>query len=73
MGALGDNLRVALVVSTLLGIVPSANGTSAVLTEPAHGEKCARCWKYLPLGSDPDHPALCAPCAEIVRGLAGAA
>jgi isoleucyl-tRNA synthetase len=73
LGALGDNLREALVVSTLLGIVPSANGASTVLTEPARGEKCARCWKYLPLGSDPDHPTLCAPCAEIVRALPGAA
>ena len=38
-----------------------------VVLSPADGEKCARCWKYLPLHSDPLHPTLCAPCAEIVR------
>ncbi|MFN2460194.1 MAG: isoleucine--tRNA ligase [Candidatus Velthaea sp.] len=64
---LGDNLREALVVSALLGVRPSPNGTASVAVEPAHGEKCARCWKYLPLGSDPAHPQLCAPCAAIVQ------
>jgi isoleucyl-tRNA synthetase len=67
--ALGDNLREALIVSSLLGVTASADGASTVSTEPAHGEKCARCWKYLPLGSDPEHPLLCAPCAQIVRSL----
>ncbi len=38
----------------------------------AHGEKCARCWKYRDLGVDPEHPAICSDCAEVVRGLAGA-
>jgi hypothetical protein len=38
----------------------------------AHGEKCARCWKFRDLGVDPEHPAICADCAEVVRGLAGA-
>jgi isoleucyl-tRNA synthetase len=67
--ALGDNLREALIVSALLGIVPTADGTAAVATEPAHGEKCARCWKYLPLGSAPKHPQLCATCTQIVTDL----
>ncbi|MGD0474216.1 MAG: isoleucine--tRNA ligase [Candidatus Velthaea sp.] len=67
--AMSDNVREALIVSSLLGIAPSANGAAAVTTEPAHGEKCARCWKYLPLGSDPQHPLLCAPCAQIVSTL----
>jgi isoleucyl-tRNA synthetase len=67
--ALGDNLREALVVSSLLGIAASTDGTARALTEPAHGEKCARCWKYLPLGSNHAHPRLCAPCAGIVTTL----
>jgi isoleucyl-tRNA synthetase len=67
--AMGDNVREALIVSSLLGIAASADDTSAVSTEPAHGEKCARCWKYLPLGSDARHPLLCAPCAQIVTDL----
>jgi len=67
--ALGDNLREALIVSSLLGIAASSDGTARVSTEPAHGEKCARCWKYLPLGSNPEHPLLCASCAQIVTDL----
>ncbi len=67
--ALGDNLREALVVSAIRGLTPSANGASTVVAFPAEGEKCQRCWKYLPLGIDPDHPALCETCAGIVRGL----
>jgi isoleucyl-tRNA synthetase len=68
--ALGDNLREALVVSSLLGVAASPHGTFAVHTAPAQGEKCERCWKYLPLGTDPAHPSLCAPCAIIVNDLA---
>ncbi len=77
--ALGDGLREALVVSSLRGLssspassngdVGSAVAGARVELFPAAGEKCQRCWKYLPLGSDPGHPTLCAPCAEIVRDL----
>jgi isoleucyl-tRNA synthetase len=67
--ALGDNLREALVVSALRGLEPSADGASRVRLVPAAGEKCQRCWKYLPLGIDPAHPALCESCAAIVREL----
>ena len=79
--ALGDGLREALVVSSLRSL--SAAGSSAagdgpapsarVELFPAAGEKCQRCWKYLPLGTDPAHPTLCAPCAAIVRELEPAA
>ncbi len=67
--ALGDGLREALVVSALRGVGASANGTASVVVVPAQGEKCQRCWKYLPLGTDPTHPTLCASCAGIVREL----
>jgi isoleucyl-tRNA synthetase len=34
----------------------------------ANGEKCERCWKYLEsVGSDPEFPTVCAPCAAAVR------
>ena len=69
--ALGDDLREALVVSALREL-RAGDGAPAVTTMPAAGEKCARCWKYLPLGADHDHPAICTPCAEIVRGLESA-
>jgi isoleucyl-tRNA synthetase len=67
--AYGDNVREALVVSSLLSVTPSPSGEAEVVTEPAHGEKCARCWKYLPLGGDPRHPSICASCAQIVTSL----
>jgi isoleucyl-tRNA synthetase len=66
---LGDNLREALVVSSLRGLGLSSNGAATVVVVPAAGEKCRRCWKYLPLNTDPDHPTLCESCAGIVRGL----
>jgi isoleucyl-tRNA synthetase len=65
--SLGDNLREALVVSAL---TLSENPTSAeprITLSPAEGKKCARCWKYRELGTDPEHPAICALCAAIVR------
>jgi isoleucyl-tRNA synthetase len=70
--ALGDNLREALVVSSLRALDAGRaedDGAPSVTLVPAAGEKCQRCWKYLPLGGDPEHPTLCAPCAEIVREL----
>jgi isoleucyl-tRNA synthetase len=67
---LGDNLREALVVSAVRTRAMSENGLPGVVVAPAQGEKCARCWKYLPLGSDPENPDLCAPCALIVTSPA---
>ena len=67
--ALGDNLREALVVSSLRGISVAPNGTASVVVVPADGDKCQRCWKYLELGTDPTHPTLCTSCASVVREL----
>jgi isoleucyl-tRNA synthetase len=69
--ALGDSLREALVVSALRGLGKSANGAASVVVVPAAGEKCQRCWKFLPLGTDHDHPTLCESCSAIVRELEG--
>jgi isoleucyl-tRNA synthetase len=76
LAALGDDLREALIVSDLhlhadAALAPDAE--PSVVLSPATGGKCERCWKYLPLGSDPLHPTLCAPCAAIVRGYDAAA
>ncbi|MBB4824003.1 isoleucyl-tRNA synthetase [Sporosarcina luteola] len=39
-----------------------------VLVEKAEGEKCERCWTISDtVGSDADHPALCARCADVVK------
>ncbi len=67
--ALGDNVREALVVSSLRKFGASANGSANVIVVPADGQKCQRCWKYLPLSTDPEHPTLCASCSAIVREL----
>ncbi len=67
--ALGDGLREALVVSSLRGLERAGGDVATVTVVPAAGEKCQRCWKYLPLGTDPEHATLCAPCASIVREL----
>ncbi len=62
-----DAVREALVVSAVtLREDPSAQGDATVELSPADGEKCARCWKYLPLGTNHEHPTLCASCAEVV-------
>ena len=48
----------------------SAGAESRVEVEPAQGAKCERCWKILPsVGKDGAHPALCARCAKVVKGL----
>ncbi|MEO9097652.1 MAG: isoleucine--tRNA ligase [Candidatus Baltobacteraceae bacterium] len=65
--ALGDNLREALIVSQLTIAADEDAADPRVTVSSAAGEKCSRCWKYLPLGADPLHPTLCAPCATIVR------
>ncbi|HMD01979.1 MAG TPA: class I tRNA ligase family protein, partial [Candidatus Baltobacteraceae bacterium] len=67
--ALGDDLRAALIVSalTLETEADLPESEPRIVLQPAEGEKCERCWKYLPLHGDPRHPALCVPCAEIVR------
>jgi isoleucyl-tRNA synthetase len=65
--ALGDNVREALVVSALELTVDPAEKRFRIELSAAEGGKCSRCWKTLPLGADPVHPTLCAPCAVIVR------
>jgi isoleucyl-tRNA synthetase len=67
---LGDQLRESLVVSAAALEIDPAAESPAVTLMPSEGQKCARCWKYLPLGTDPAHPELCAPCAATVRSLA---
>ena len=43
-----------------------------VVAEEAQGEKCERCWRFLPdVGSDPDYPGTCKRCADAVRHRAG--
>jgi isoleucyl-tRNA synthetase len=68
-----DDVREALVVSGLSltsdrALDADQMGGSLKL---ADGGKCRRCWKYLPLGTDPEHPSLCERCARIVHAIDG--
>ncbi len=50
--------------------LPDVNDV-AVLVLPASGEKCARCWQFLPsVGQIAEHEELCARCADAVAALA---
>jgi isoleucyl-tRNA synthetase len=74
LAALGDNLREALVVSELtLDQGDRTNGLAdGIITfelTPAGGRKCVRCWKFRELGVDPEHPDICADCAQVVQTL----
>ena len=43
-----------------------------VSVSKAEGEKCERCWKFSDtVGSNPEHPTLCAQCAEVMKELLG--
>jgi isoleucyl-tRNA synthetase len=66
-----DEVREALVVSAVCMHADTALGEDAIerSLSAADGEKCRRCWKYLPLGMDAQHPTLCSSCAQVVRGL----
>ncbi len=72
---LGDNLREALVLSHLHLNEAGEDSFDGRATQAelklfgAHGEKCARCWKYRDLGTDPQHPQICSDCATVVNGL----
>ncbi|GAC1497239.1 MAG: isoleucine--tRNA ligase [Vulcanimicrobiaceae bacterium] len=71
LGALGDGLREALVVSGLtLEIDPTLAALETRLEfSAAPGIKCSRCRKTLPSSGDTVHPMLCAPCVAIVRAF----
>ncbi len=67
--ALGDNLREALVVSSVRPqsiVALEADGPAVIRTIAAPDARCARCWKHLALHTDPRNPELCAECARIV-------
>jgi len=67
--SLGDNLREALIVSQLRLEREVGIASTSIELELASGAKCARCWKVLPSGNDPQLPDLCQPCTEIVAAL----
>ena len=64
--ALGEELRFVLMVSK---VSVSEGEALNIVVDKAEGEKCERCWHYLPdVGSNPAHPCLCARCIDNVEG-----
>ena len=64
--ALGEELRFVLMVSK---VSVSEGEVLSIVVDKAEGEKCERCWHYLPdVGSNPAHPCLCARCIDNVEG-----
>ena len=75
--AIGDELRFLLLTSEArLGRVGEADeaaeidgSTLRVAVRPSTHTKCTRCWHLRPdVGSDPEHPEICARCVENVAG-----
>ncbi|MBO5264703.1 MAG: isoleucine--tRNA ligase [Ruminococcus sp.] len=66
--ALTEELKDILIVS---GVSASKDGNDEVLeieVIKAEGDKCERCWSYSnTVGSDSEHPTLCARCAAVVK------
>jgi isoleucyl-tRNA synthetase len=77
---LGDELRFVLITSEArvggLADAPAdaervalEEGEIALQVTPTGHDKCVRCWHYREdVGSDPNHPELCARCVENVDG-----
>ena len=64
--ALGEELRFVLMVSK---VSVSEGDALSIVVDKAEGEKCERCWHYLPdVGSNPAHPCLCARCIDNIEG-----
>ncbi|HOX59301.1 MAG TPA: isoleucine--tRNA ligase [Candidatus Paceibacterota bacterium] len=64
-----ESLRELLNVSQL-EIKPADEAALAVSVAKAAGDKCERCWHWeTDVGSQPEHPTLCARCAKAVQGL----
>ena len=70
-----DDLAALCIVSKLRVICGEGDGVCGesfegikIAVERASGDKCERCWMYVDsVGSDPDHPTLCARCASVVK------
>lgn len=61
------------IVSQVLLRRAGGSGELGVEVSRAPGSKCVRCWNYSEtVGANPVHPALCARCADVVRGRAAA-
>ncbi len=64
-----EHLREGLCEALVVSDVEVRDGVlTQVRNQRAHGEKCARCWKYRSLGTSAAHPDVCRECAAILDG-----
>lgn len=66
--ALTEELKDILIVSGVSASKDGNNEVPEIEVIKAEGEKCERCWSYSnTVGSDSEHPTLCARCAAVVK------
>jgi isoleucyl-tRNA synthetase len=66
-----DELPGLFIVSQVL-LEASSDTELAVRVERASGNKCERCWKYLPsYGADPRWPTVCEQCVAALEAITG--
>jgi len=64
-----DELPALFIVSQVV-LEKSGEPSMSVEIERAEGDKCERCWKYMPeVGKNAEFPTLCQACQDVVRGL----
>jgi isoleucyl-tRNA synthetase len=70
VAALDARGAVALAELFIVASVETRAGDEvAVSITAATGEKCPRCWNLRELGTNADHPEVCARCASVLAGL----
>jgi isoleucyl-tRNA synthetase len=66
--SLADELKDILIVSGVSVEKDGNDETPEIQVVKADGEKCERCWAYSnTVGTDSEHPTLCARCASVVK------
>ena len=66
--ALTEELKDILIVSGVSASKDGNNEVPEIEVIKAEGDKCERCWSYSnTVGSDSEHPTLCARCAAVVK------
>ena len=67
--SLGEDLKFLMITSRAEVIEVADNTEESITVKPSAYQKCERCWHYRSdVGSDTQHPQLCARCAENLFG-----
>ncbi|MFW8566334.1 isoleucine--tRNA ligase [Orrella sp. 11846] len=70
--SLGDQLRFVLIVSSAEVVEDSTCDDIKIEVRSSEHKKCARCWHYVgDVGSDSEHPEICARCVSNLQEAAG--